>query len=83
MPVVVEVKSKADYDTWLGERKAEAAKLKELTSKEWTLEELVERGDKVYHTTCVACHQPKARACRRCSRRSRARRSPPGRRKAT
>jgi cytochrome c oxidase subunit 2 len=57
MPVVVEVKSKADYDTWLGERKAEAAKLKELTSKEWTLEELVERGDKVYHTTCVACHQ--------------------------
>ncbi|HGY9627079.1 cytochrome c oxidase subunit II [Pseudomonas juntendi] len=57
MPVVVEVKSKADYDTWLGERKAEAAKLKELTSKEWTLEELVERGDKVYHTTCVSCHQ--------------------------
>lgn len=58
MPVVVEVKSKADYDTWLTERKAEAAKLKELTSKEWTLEELVERGDKVYHTTCVSCHQP-------------------------
>ena len=57
MPVVVEVKSKADYETWLGERKAEAAKLKELTSKEWTLQELVERGDKVYHTTCVACHQ--------------------------
>ena len=57
MPIVVEVKSKADYDTWLGERKAEAAKLKELTSKEWTLEELVARGDKVYHTTCVACHQ--------------------------
>ncbi len=57
MPIVVEVKSKADYDTWLGERKAEAAKLKELTSKEWTLDELVARGDKVYHTTCVACHQ--------------------------
>ena len=34
MPVVVEVKSKADYDTWLAERKAESAKLKELTSKE-------------------------------------------------
>jgi cytochrome c oxidase subunit 2 len=25
MPIVVEVKSKADYDKWLGERKAEAA----------------------------------------------------------
>ncbi|MCE0463719.1 MULTISPECIES: cytochrome c oxidase subunit II [Pseudomonas] len=57
MPIVVEVKSKPDYEKWLGERKAEAAQLKELTSKEWTLEELKERGDKVYHTTCVACHQ--------------------------
>ncbi len=57
MPIVVEAKTQADFDTWMGERKAEAAKLKELTSKEWTLQELVERGDKVYHTTCVACHQ--------------------------
>ena len=57
MPIVVDVKSKPDYEKWLAERKAEAAQLKELTSKEWTLEELVERGDKVYHTTCVACHQ--------------------------
>jgi cytochrome c oxidase subunit 2 len=57
MPIVVEVKEKADYEKWLGERKAEALQLKELTSKEWTLDELKERGDKVYHTTCVACHQ--------------------------
>ncbi|MCI8208734.1 cytochrome B559 subunit alpha [Pseudomonas sp. S25] len=58
MPIVVEARSKADYDTWLAGRKEESARLKELTSKEWTLEELVARGDKVYHTTCVACHQP-------------------------
>src|SRR3546814_9050312 len=57
MPIVVEVKSKPDYEAWLTERKAEAAQLKELTSKEWTLQELIERGDKVHHTTCVACHQ--------------------------
>lgn len=57
MPTVVEVKEKPDYEKWLADRKAEAAQLKELTSKEWTLEELKERGDKVYHTTCVACHQ--------------------------
>ncbi len=57
MPIVVEAKSQADYDTWLAGRKEESAKLKELTSKDWTLEELVARGDKVYHTTCVACHQ--------------------------
>ncbi|NBB08646.1 cytochrome c oxidase subunit II [Pseudomonas sp. SLFW] len=57
MPIVVEAKTQADYDTWLAGRKADAAKLKELTSKDWTLDELVAQGDKVYHTTCVACHQ--------------------------
>ncbi|WP_312511961.1 cytochrome c oxidase subunit II [Stutzerimonas nitrititolerans] len=57
MPVVVDVRSPEDYAAWLGEKKAEAAKLAELTSKEWTLEELVARGEKVYQTSCVACHQ--------------------------
>ncbi|WP_457436910.1 cytochrome c oxidase subunit II [Pseudomonas sp. TE3786] len=58
MPIVVEVKSKEDFAKWLDERKQEALAMKELTSKEWTREELVERGDKIYHTTCAACHQP-------------------------
>ena len=58
MPIVVEAKSKEDFAKWIAQRKEETAKLKELTDKEWTLEELVERGDKVYHTTCAACHQP-------------------------
>ena len=57
MPIVVDVKARPDYDAWLAERKAQAAQLKELTSKEWTLEELMARGDKVYHTACTACHQ--------------------------
>ncbi|WXL26099.1 cytochrome c oxidase subunit II [Ectopseudomonas mendocina] len=57
MPVVVEVKSKEDYATWLAERKEKAAAEKELTSKEWTLEELMARGEKAYNTTCAACHQ--------------------------
>jgi len=56
--VVVEVKSRQDYDTWLAGKKAEAAKLAELTSKEWTREELVARGEKVYLTNCASCHQP-------------------------
>ncbi|WP_137817609.1 cytochrome c oxidase subunit II [Pseudomonas sp. 2FG] len=58
MPIVVEAKSKEDFATWLAARKEETLKLKELTSKEWTREELVARGDKVYHSTCAACHQP-------------------------
>ncbi|MCF7200574.1 cytochrome c oxidase subunit II [Pseudomonas oligotrophica] len=58
MPVVVEVKSQEDFAAWLGEKKAEAAKLAELTGKDWTLEELVERGEKVYQANCASCHQP-------------------------
>lgn len=57
MPVVVEVKSAADYATWLGEKKAEAAKVAELSGKDWTLAELSERGEKVYQTACTSCHQ--------------------------
>lgn len=62
MPIVVDVKTRPDYDAWLAERKAQAAQLKELTSKEWTLEELMARGDKVYHTTCRPVIRQKARA---------------------
>lgn len=58
MPIVVDARSPADYENWLAERKQEAARLKELTSKDWTREELIAQGDKVYHTVCVACHQP-------------------------
>ncbi len=57
MPVVVEVKSAEDYAAWLGEKKAEAAKVAELTSKDWTLAELTERGEKIYQTSCASCHQ--------------------------
>ena len=58
MPVVVEVKSKEDYASWLAERKQQAAAEKELTSKEWTMDELMARGEKAYNTSCAACHQP-------------------------
>jgi cytochrome c oxidase subunit 2 len=57
MPIVVEVKAKEDFAAWLAERKQASAAEKELTSKEWTQEELLARGEKVYNTTCAACHQ--------------------------
>ncbi|MFI8610205.1 cytochrome c oxidase subunit II [Pseudomonas sp. NPDC077649] len=57
MPVVVEAKSKEDFAAWLAERKAAAAAERELTSKEWTLDELMARGEKAYGTACAACHQ--------------------------
>ena len=56
MPIVVEAKTQADYDVWLADRKEAAAKERELRDKVWTLEGLMERGEKVYATNCAACH---------------------------
>jgi cytochrome c oxidase subunit 2 len=32
-------------------------KLAELTTKDWTAQELVSRGQEIYDVNCVACHQ--------------------------
>ena len=57
MPIVVDVRPEEDYRAWLAEKKAEAEKERELTSKEWTMAELMERGEKAYNKICAACHQ--------------------------
>ena len=57
MPIVVEAKGKEDYDAWLSAKKAEAEAAKSGADREWTMNELVERGKVVYGTYCVACHQ--------------------------
>ncbi len=56
MPIVVEVKEPAEYDAWLAEKKALAAKERELANKTFTLDELMARGEKVYATSCAGCH---------------------------
>lgn len=58
MPVVVDARTQEDYDAWLAEKKEFAAREAELTSKDWTLEELMERGERVYSSACASCHQP-------------------------
>ena len=70
MPIVVRVVSDADYSKWVGERKpaasAPAPEAKQVAaakpaakedSKPLPVAELVSRGEKIYATTCVACHQ--------------------------
>ena len=57
MPVVVEVKSKEDYAKWAAEQKAKVASAAEDPSKVWDEKALAERGEKVFATNCVACHQ--------------------------
>ena len=57
MPIVVRVVSAEDYSKWVGERKALAARAAEDDTKDYTLAQLKARGEKVYATNCVACHQ--------------------------
>ena len=57
MPIVVNVKSDADYTKWVEEQKKLMAAKMDDPNKQWTKPELVARGEKVYAATCVACHQ--------------------------
>lgn len=56
MPIVVNVVEQARFDQWMGEKQAEAAELKELMAQEFSMDELMSRGKKVYDRSCVACH---------------------------
>ncbi len=57
MPIHVKVVTQEDYAKWVDvQKKALAAKADD-PSKEWKLEELVARGEKVYAANCAACHQ--------------------------
>ena len=58
MPIVVEVKSEADYRTWVEGKKKEMLARQDDPGKEWQVADLQARGEKVYAANCVACHQP-------------------------
>tara|TARA_Y100001970_G_scaffold223914_1_gene275785 strand:- start:9069 stop:10124 length:1056 start_codon:yes stop_codon:yes gene_type:complete len=57
MPVVVRAVEQETYDAWVAQKIASSEAEKLLTSKEWTVDELYERGESFYNTNCVACHQ--------------------------
>ncbi|MDB5842527.1 MAG: coxB [Herminiimonas sp.] len=57
MPIVVNVVSDDDYKKWVDGKKKEMAALADDPNKTWTVDELKQRGEKVYAANCVACHQ--------------------------
>ena len=56
MPVVVEVKSKKDYAKWVADEKAATIAAAASGDREWSMDELMTQGAKVYSTNCAACH---------------------------
>ncbi|HUH87035.1 MAG TPA: cytochrome c oxidase subunit II [Pusillimonas sp.] len=57
MPIVVRVVSQPEYEAWAAEQQKALAGAADDPTKEWTPEELIARGEKVYAANCVACHQ--------------------------
>ena len=57
MPIHVKVLSQAAYADWVVGKKKAMAALADDPKKEWKLDELVARGEKVYGANCAACHQ--------------------------
>ena len=61
MPIVVDVRSEADYALWLKEQKmlmAQAAEAEQASlSAEISMDELMQLGESLYMANCAACHQ--------------------------
>ncbi|MBD3646424.1 MAG: c-type cytochrome, partial [Pseudomonadales bacterium] len=56
MPVVVRAVEQAEYEQWLSDKQAEAQEVYETVGKEWTMDELMEKGRQVYTQNCATCH---------------------------
>ena len=57
MPIHVKVLSAEAYTAWVGEKQKAMAAAADDPSKVWELTDLVKRGESVYATNCLACHQ--------------------------
>ena len=56
MPIVVNAVPKAEYAVWVEEQKTMQLAAAAGADKEWTKEELLEKGAEVYAANCAACH---------------------------
>jgi len=56
MPIVVEAVSESEYLAWLDSKRAEAAAAASAAEQEWSMQDLLARGETVYQANCAACH---------------------------
>ena len=57
MPIVVRAVPDEEYVAWVDERHAAQELVAQESLRDWTVDELMERGREVYITACAACHQ--------------------------
>ncbi len=56
MPIVVNVVEADEYTAWLAGKKSQAAEIKSLMGKQFTLDEQMVAGKTIYNRSCAACH---------------------------
>jgi cytochrome c oxidase subunit 2 len=56
MPIVVQAVSPEDFSKWVAMQKDKTAADSAGAAKTWSRDELMDKGKKVYATTCAACH---------------------------
>jgi len=56
MPIVVEAVTEDRFNAWIEEQKQMVASAAESADKEWTQDDLIAHGQKVYQASCAACH---------------------------
>ncbi len=58
MPVVVEAVTQPEYEQWIAMKKAEAEAVAASATADWSMQDLLARGETVYQANCSACHGP-------------------------
>lgn len=62
MPIVVKAVEEPEYQAWLlakqEKAKAAIALASQQSTQQWSLEDLMAKGETVYNTSCAMCHQP-------------------------
>jgi len=58
MPIVVEAVTQSEYEKWLTGKKAEAAAIAAAAEQQWSMQDLLTKGETIYATNCAACHGP-------------------------
>lgn len=57
MPIVVRALPQEEYDAWVLEQQNAATTAMEDATREWTHQQLVDAGERVYQQSCMSCHQ--------------------------
>lgn len=58
MPIVVIATTEQGYKDWVAKQKGELTQDEAESNREWTMKELMARGEQIYSHICAACHQP-------------------------